>query len=73
MHALGTQKSKYWVCIHVENLSSYIHGRWDATGHDKNQLAQEHAQILLNLMVEIFGSDGFPTLLWDPSIYLDGN
>ena len=44
---------------------------WDETVCDKNQLAQEDVQILLNLMVEVFGSKGIygiPIWLWDPGI-----
>ena len=69
LDALGTQNSEDWVCIHVENLSYSIHRMWDATINDINKLTHEYIKILLNLMVEIFGSDGFPTWLWDPGIY----
>ena len=47
---LGTQKSKDWVCIHVEKLSFCIHRMWDSIVYDRNQLAQENVQMLLLLM-----------------------
>ena len=57
----------------MANLLSCIHRIWDATVHNKDQLAQEYVQILLNLMVEVFESNGFPTWLWDPGISWDDN
>ena len=73
LDALGTQNSKDWVCIHVENSSSCIHRMWDAIVLDRNKLAPEYVQILLNEMVEVFGSNRFPIWLWDPGFSWDGN